>query len=86
LHHPEGTRPQRADWVNFDRHVRVALQGAQISSDGGLLLMRDLDDALGCPISRKQHFATPDVARIGAIVLTAYSVNRCSGDWPGKRM
>lgn len=86
MHHPEDTGPQRADWVNFDRHVRVALQGAQISSDGGLLLMRDLDDALGCPISRKQCFATPDVARIGSTILTGYSGNRCSGDWPGKRM
>ena len=38
---------QRADRVDFDRRVRLEFRGTQISSDGGLLVMRDLDDALG---------------------------------------
>ena len=44
---PEGACRQRADRVDFDRRVWLEFRGAQISSDGGLLVMRELDDALG---------------------------------------
>ncbi|AMY69046.1 transposase IS4 family protein [Frigidibacter mobilis] len=37
----------RGDRVDFDRRVRLEFRGAQISSDGGLLVMRELDDVLG---------------------------------------
>ncbi len=33
--------------MQFDRSVTVEFRGAAISSDGGLLLHRELDDALG---------------------------------------
>jgi hypothetical protein len=47
MDHPEGAGSQRADRVNFDRRVRLQFRGAQISSDGGPLVMRELDEALG---------------------------------------
>ena len=47
MDHREGAGAQRADRVDFDRRVRLEFRGAQISSDGGLLVMRELDDALG---------------------------------------
>ena len=40
----------RADRVDFDPRVRVEFRGAQLSSDGGLLVMRELDDALGLSV------------------------------------
>ncbi len=33
--------------MDFDPRVRLEFRGAQLSSDGGLLVMRELDDALG---------------------------------------
>ena len=45
--HPEGACTLRSDRVDFDRRVCLEFGGAQIRSDGGLLVMRELDDALG---------------------------------------
>jgi hypothetical protein len=33
--------------LDFDRRIRVEFHGSKISSDGGLLLFRQLDDVLG---------------------------------------
>src|SRR6056297_136722 len=46
MDHPEGAGSQQADRVDFDRRVRLEFRGTQLSSDGGLLVMRELDDAL----------------------------------------
>jgi hypothetical protein len=47
MDHPVGATSDRGDRVSFDRRVRLEFRGAQISSDGGLLVMRERDDALG---------------------------------------
>ena len=47
MDHPEGAGSQQADRVDFDRRVRLEFCGTQRSSDGGLLVMRELDDSLG---------------------------------------
>src|SRR6056297_1713720 len=47
MDHPEGAGSDRSDRVDFDRRVRLATCGTQLSSDGGLLVMRELDDGLG---------------------------------------
>ena len=48
MDHPTvGAGLKRADRVDFDPRVRLEFKGTQLSSDGGLLVMRELDDALG---------------------------------------
>ena len=44
---PEGAGSGRCNRVDFDYRVRLELRGTQISSDGGLLVIRELDDAPG---------------------------------------
>ena len=33
--------------VGFDRRIQLEFHGAKVTSDGGLLAYRDLDDAIG---------------------------------------
>ena len=33
--------------VEFDREIKLEFHGAKVSSDGGLLIYRELDEALG---------------------------------------
>ena len=47
MDHPEGASETGDGRLSFDRRVRLEFRGTQLSSDGGLLVMRELDDALG---------------------------------------
>lgn len=51
MNHPEGGGSQRADRVTFDSRVRLEFHGTQLSSDGGLLVVRELDDVVGPRVS-----------------------------------
>lgn len=42
-----GERENRGLRLQFDPSVKLEFRGARISSDGGLLLFRDLDEVLG---------------------------------------
>ena len=47
MSHLAGEGQSEGGRLEFDRRVRVEFHGATISSDGGLLLYRELDDVLG---------------------------------------
>lgn len=47
MDHPEGASETGYGRLGFDRRVRLEFRGTQLSSDGGLLVMRELDNVLG---------------------------------------
>jgi len=58
--------------LQFDRSVKLAFQGSSISSDGGLLLHRDLDDALGLMDTAAAMLADPRTGRNGRHGLVGF--------------
>lgn len=51
--------------LQFDRSVKLAFRGSSISSDGGLLLHRELDDALDLTDLATDLIADPRTGRNG---------------------
>ena len=41
--------------LSFNRFLRVAFQGSRVTSDGGLILVRELDERLGFGELIEQH-------------------------------
>ncbi|PWG16979.1 hypothetical protein DFK10_09430 [Salibaculum griseiflavum] len=64
MDHPEGAGLQRADRVDFDPRVRLEFKGTQLSSDGGLLVMRELDDTLGLSDITAPNLSQPAEMRL----------------------
>ena len=76
MDHPEGADKTDDARLGFDRRVRLEFQGAKLSSDGGLLVMRELDDALGLSDLALGGSMTAAVARTQSIGSTGCSGNR----------
>ena len=45
--------------MSFNRFLRVAFQGSRVTSNGGLILVRELDERLGFGKLVEQHLTDP---------------------------
>ena len=53
-----GETQQRPFQLSFNSSLRVDFQGARVTSDGGLLLVRELDERLGFGELVERHLPT----------------------------
>jgi len=58
--------------LHFNRTIKLAFQGSSISSDGGLLLHRELDDALGLTNMAAQMMVDPRTGKNGQHQIGGY--------------
>jgi len=72
--------------LQFDCSVKLAFRGSSISSDGGLLLYRELDDALGLLDMAAGLIADPGAGNNGRHRLAGLLASRSSRVLPGVRM
>ena len=86
MDHPEGAGLTRADRVDSDRRMRVEFRGAQISSNSGLLVMRELGDTLGLSDLAATALRETYAARSRSSGAMGCPGSRCSDGWLDTRM
>ena len=56
-----GERQKQAFQLSFNRFLWVAFQGSRVTSNGGLILVRELDERLGFDELVEQHLSVTGV-------------------------
>src|SRR6056297_627678 len=69
---PAGEKEMGPLRLQFDRTVKLAVCGSSISSDGGLLLHRELDDALGLTDMLAEPITDPRTGKNGRHRLVSF--------------
>ena len=57
--HPVGEKQTKPFQLGFNGFLKVAFQGSRVTSDGGLILVRELDEHLGMSQLIAQHLTDP---------------------------
>jgi hypothetical protein len=70
----------------FDRRIKLEFHGGRITSDGGLLAYRELDDALGLTEIATTHLLDSRSGKNARHTLAGLFGSRYSGGSPATRM
>jgi hypothetical protein len=66
--------------LSFNASLKIDFQGSRVTSDGGLVLLRELDGQLGFGELIEQHL-TPAVGRIRSFPLPTFCGNPSTVAW-----
>jgi hypothetical protein len=83
---PTGESKSEALRLNFDRRLLLQFRGSTITSDGGLLAYRELEDTFGLTDTGADTLADARTGKNGRHRLAGLLRNRCSDGWPAMRM
>ena len=75
-----GERQNQPFQFSFNAALKVDFQGSRVTSDGGLVLVRELDEHLGFGELIKQHLADPRERTHGCPLLTSCA-SPCAAAW-----
>src|SRR5713101_5654538 len=78
---PVGETQKRPFQLSFNSSLRVELQGARVTSDGGLILVRELDERLGLSELVDRHLSDSRRARISNCLWPTCCGSRSIAAW-----
>jgi hypothetical protein len=82
---PTGESKSEALRLDFDRRLMLRFRGSVITSDGGLLVYRELDEVLALTTTAARDWPRHAPARTDATSWSGCCGSRYSGDWPATR-
>ena len=83
---PAGDADRGVLRLDFDRRLMLQFRGSAITSDGGLLAYRELDDALGLTDTGADTLADARTGKNFRHLLGGCCANRCSDASSATRM
>lgn len=81
-----GETQKRPFQLSFNSSLRVDFQGARVTSDGGLILVRELHERLGLSALIERHLTDSDGARTSSCLCPTCCGSRYTADWRDMRM
>ena len=79
-----GDRQEQPCQLSFNGRLKVNCQGSRVTSDGGLLLVRELDERLGFGALIERHWA--DARGKNSCRWPTSCGSRYTADWRATRM
>jgi hypothetical protein len=76
-----GEKQNRPFQLSFNASLKIDFQGSRVTSDGGLILVRELDERLGFSELAEQHLTDPRGENTSCRWLTCCG-SRCTAAWP----